>query len=140
MTPMTTRRALLAALACAALTIGPAFGQAADPSLIHIGAALDDQTTALLYGQHSGMFARAGLNVEVQKFNSGSIVAGGVVGEPLYSAAIDSGKYRHPERSGYLEAADLQAPIDIAAKYKAIPKAFAAQEMISPFALKAPGR
>jgi len=325
MTRMTTRRAALAALACApALTIRPAFGQAPDPTVIRIGAALDDQTTALLYGQHSGMFARAGVNVEVQKFNSGSIVAaavaggsleagkagtmavitayakglpfkliapvanwnsehpdsgiivaanspirtakdfigktvavsslgdlysfaaqawfdknggdaqnvrfieisppavtaaidqgridGGVVGEPMLSTALDSGKYRlaapifdaigkrwadavifaktdwieshralverfsravrevnlyvgaheseaaplivqyvgldpsqvkrmtHPERSPYLEVADLQPPIDIAAKYKGIPKAFPAQEMISPLALKAPAR
>lgn len=324
MNPMTTRRAVLAALACAPLAAGPAFAQTPDPNLIRIGAALDDQTTALLYGQHSGMFAKAGLNVEVQKFNNGSIVAaavaggsleagkagtmavitaysrglpfkliapvanwnsnrpdsgiivaanspirtakdfagktvavsslgdlysfaaqawfdknggdaqsvhfveipppavtaaidqgridGGVVGEPLYSAAIDSGKYRlaapifdaigsrwanavifaksdwieshrplverfsravrevnlyvgaheseaapliiqyvgldpaqvkrmiHPERSPYLEAADLQAPIDIAAKYKGIPKGFAAQDMISAYALKAPAR
>jgi NitT/TauT family transport system substrate-binding protein len=319
----TTRRAVLAALAAApVVTARPAFGQASD--VIRIGAALDDQSTALLYGQHSGMFAKAGLNVEVQKFNSGAIVAaavaggsleagkagtmavitafakglpfrliapvsnwssakpdsgivvaanspirsakdfngktvsvsalgdlysysaqawfdqngadgqsvkfvelpppsvpaaidqgridGGVVAEPLFSAAIGSGKYRlaapifdavgkhwasavifartdwieshrslverfsravhdvnlyvsaheseaeplivqyvgldpaqvkkmiHPERPGYLEPTDVQPPIDIAAKYKGIPKSFPAADMISPAALRAPGR
>jgi len=78
----TTRRAALAALAAApALAAGPAFAQGAD--LIRIGAALDDQSTALLYGVHSGMFAKAGLNVDVQKFNSGTVVAAAVAGGSL---------------------------------------------------------
>ncbi len=320
---LTTRRAALSAFAATPLlTARPAFGQAGD--VIRIGAALDDQSTALLFGQHSGMFAKAGLNVEVQKFNSGAIVAaavasgsleagkagtmavitayakglpfrliapvanwtttrpdsgiivaanspirtakdfngktvsvsalgdlytysaqawfdqnggdaqsvkfvelappavpaaidqgridGGVVAEPLYSAAIGSGKYRlaapifdavgkrwanavifartdwieshrslverfsravhdvnvyvsaheseaepliiqyvgldpalvkkiiHPERAPYLEAADVQPPIDIAAKYHGIPKGFPAADMISSAALKPPAR
>ena len=82
----TTRRAAVAALATAPLAVPRlALGQAGD--LIRIGAALDDQSTALLYGQHSGMFAKAGLNVEVQKFTSGAVIAAAVAG-----GALEAGK------------------------------------------------
>jgi ABC-type nitrate/sulfonate/bicarbonate transport system substrate-binding protein len=49
-------------------------------------------------------------------------------------------KMIHPERAPYLLAADVQPPIDIAAKYKAIPKSFPAADMISSATFKAPGR
>jgi hypothetical protein len=46
----------------------------------------------------------------------------------------------HPTRTAYLVPSAIQPPIDIAAKYKAIPKSFPAADMISPVALRPPGR
>jgi hypothetical protein len=46
----------------------------------------------------------------------------------------------HPTRTPYLEPDLIQPPIDIAAKYKAIPKSFSAAGMISSVALRRPGR
>jgi NitT/TauT family transport system substrate-binding protein len=58
-------------------------GQAPDTTTIRIGAALDDETTPLVYGWKSGFFQSRGLNVEVDRFNSGSAVAAAVAGGSL---------------------------------------------------------
>jgi NitT/TauT family transport system substrate-binding protein len=71
--------AFLAVILCASL----ASADVPDQTPIRIGAALDDQTTPLLWAVHSGMFKRAGLNVEVQRFTSGSAVAAAVAGGAL---------------------------------------------------------
>lgn len=81
---MITAFRLCAALALVLILSGGAvLGQTPDSTLIRIGAALDDETTPLVYGWKSGFFQRAGLNVEVQRFNSGSAVAAAVVGGSL---------------------------------------------------------
>ena len=54
-----------------------------EPPLIHVGAALDDQSTPLLYAVHAGLFKKAGLNVEIEKLGSGSVVAAAVAGGSL---------------------------------------------------------
>ena len=46
-----------------------------------------DDVTPILYAQKTGMFAKAGLDVDLQKFNSGSAVTAAVIG-----GAIDIGK------------------------------------------------
>jgi len=50
---------------------------------ISIGAAFDDQTTPLLYAQQAGLFAKAGLDVHVERMNSGASIAAAVVGGTL---------------------------------------------------------
>ena len=47
-------------------------------------------------------------------------------------------KIRRPARSPYLDAGEIQPVIDLLARYKTIPKPFSAQDLISPYALKAP--
>lgn len=55
----------------------------AQSDLIRIGAALDDETTPLVYGEKSGFFKKYGIDVDVQRFNSGAAVAAGVAGGAL---------------------------------------------------------
>lgn len=62
---------------------GTSRAQAQTDQLIRIGGALDDETTPLLYAAKAGLFAKAGLHVEVQKFTSGSVVAAAVAGGSL---------------------------------------------------------
>jgi len=61
----------------------PAGSSAQDAPLIRVGAALDDQSTPLLYAVHADMFKKAGLNVEIEKLGSGSVVAAAVAGGSL---------------------------------------------------------
>jgi NitT/TauT family transport system substrate-binding protein len=73
-------RAVGAAVAVlAALSMTAATSAQTEP-LIRVGAALDDQSTPLLYAVHADMFKKAGLNVEIQKLGSGSVVAAAVAG------------------------------------------------------------
>lgn len=65
----------------------PLASSAQETPLISVGAALDDQSTPLLYAVHADMFKRAGLNVEIEKLGSGSVVAAAVAG-----GSIDIGK------------------------------------------------
>lgn len=74
-------RLLLALLVGLALL--PVGSSAQEPPLIRVGAALDDQSTPLLYAVHADMFKRAGLNVEIEKLGSGSVVAAAVAGGSL---------------------------------------------------------
>ncbi len=76
-------RLFAAAALMLALSGSLVLGQTPDTTLIRIGAALDDETTPLVYGWKSGFFQSHGLNVEVQRFNSGSAVAAGVAGGAL---------------------------------------------------------
>lgn len=50
---------------------------------LSIGAAFDDQTTPLLYAQQAGLFAAAGLDVHIERMNSGASIAAAVVGGTL---------------------------------------------------------
>jgi len=88
-------RRIVAALVGAAvcLAASPAFAQSAaapgEPALVtlHVATGTENQATPLLYGVSSGMFRRAGLDVQIIKMNSGSAVASAVAG-----GAVDIGK------------------------------------------------
>jgi NitT/TauT family transport system substrate-binding protein len=76
----------LAALAIARSALGPAQAQA-PPFALQLGSNAADDVTPVLWAQHSGMFAKAGLTVDIQKFTAGSAVTAAVVG-----GALDVGK------------------------------------------------
>lgn len=76
---MRRSRAVFLGAGLAALT-APAF--AADPQLttIRFGSTPDEQASTALWGVQSGLFGRSGLDVQVQRLNSGAAVAAGVAG------------------------------------------------------------
>jgi len=82
------RRIILAAALTAALG-SLAIAQPERP-LIRVGSGQDDQITPLLYAQHAGLFARAGLNVEVTKMANGATAAAAVAGGSLEIAKASS--------------------------------------------------
>jgi ABC-type nitrate/sulfonate/bicarbonate transport system substrate-binding protein len=91
--PPSRRRALRSLVAAASL---PALGawprramaQSAAPlTTLHVASAADDTVTPVLYALHAGLFAAAGLDVVLQKANSGSAVAAAVA-----SGAMDFGR------------------------------------------------
>jgi NitT/TauT family transport system substrate-binding protein len=47
---------------------------------LRIGSAVDDDATPMLYGVQSGTFKRYGLDIQLERAASGSVVAAGVVG------------------------------------------------------------
>lgn len=63
----------------------PAF--AADPTTVHVAGTPDADLVGTLWGIHSGIFQRAGLDVHVDRLNSGAAVSAGVIG-----GSIDIGK------------------------------------------------
>ena len=67
----------------AAVLVTGAVSPAQESPLIRVGAALDDQSTPLLYAAHAGIFKKYGLNVEIDKLGSGSVVAAAVAGGSL---------------------------------------------------------
>lgn len=83
---MTTRRCFIAGLTFFSAHAA-SVARADSLPLIRIGAALDDETAPLLYGKQSGIFERAGLNAEIEKFNSGSAITAAVIG-----GSLDAGK------------------------------------------------
>ena len=76
----------LAALAVARAATRPLNAQT-PPFALQLGSNAADDVTPVLWAQHSGMFAKAGLAVDIQKFTSGSAVTAAVVG-----GALDVGK------------------------------------------------
>lgn len=72
-------RALIAA-GCAASAL-PAAGQA--PAKLGVGVNGSDDVTPLLWAKTSGMFTRAGLDVDIGKFGSGSIALAALIGGSL---------------------------------------------------------
>jgi NitT/TauT family transport system substrate-binding protein len=84
MTMRIDRKTFAAGLACAAFTPLRAAAQGtAMPATISVGCALDDQTTPLLYAQKAGLFAKAGLDVQIVRMSSGATIAAAVVGGTL---------------------------------------------------------
>jgi NitT/TauT family transport system substrate-binding protein len=76
-------RALLAAVAVAAiLAAGPAGAQNAAPS-ISVGGTANDSGGQVFYAQDLGMFEKAGLNVKVQALNNPGAVAAAVAAGSL---------------------------------------------------------
>jgi NitT/TauT family transport system substrate-binding protein len=83
------RRTFVQSLAGATLIpafAGPAFAQSATQTL-HLGSNASDDVTPVLWAQHNGIFSKAGLTLDIQKFTSGSAVTSAVVG-----GALDIGK------------------------------------------------
>lgn len=75
-------------LALFALTAMPAGAQTVPPPVtIRVASNAADDVTPLLYALKTGMFAKAGLDVQIEKMNSGAAVTAAVVG-----GAIDIGK------------------------------------------------
>ncbi|MEA2722008.1 MAG: NitT/TauT family transport system substrate-binding protein, partial [Candidatus Eremiobacteraeota bacterium] len=83
-----SRRAAVRALAGGfALPLLPSRTWAAGPIPLRLAAAGDDDITPILYGQHAGLFKKAGLDVSLTALGSGSATAAAVVG-----GSIDIGK------------------------------------------------
>jgi NitT/TauT family transport system substrate-binding protein len=75
-----TRAVVAGALSAAA---GPVAAQTSTPTVIRLGTNASDDITPLLWAQTSGIFARAGLKIDIQKFPSGSIATAAVIGGSL---------------------------------------------------------
>jgi|SRR5947209_2591838 len=85
---MPSRRDVLAAVAGGfALPLLPSRAWAAGPVALRLAAAPDDDITPILYGQQSGLFKKAGLDVSLSALGSGSATAAAVAG-----GSIDIGK------------------------------------------------
>ena len=78
-----TRFALVATVLFAEL---PA-GAQAPLTVVHVASGMDDNAAPVLYAQRTGMFRRAGLDVQLEKMNSGAAVSAAVAG-----GSIDIGK------------------------------------------------
>jgi NitT/TauT family transport system substrate-binding protein len=78
-----SRRAFATAAAAAVLAAGRAARAQTPLPHLRIGAALDDESTPVLYAQSAGIFRKHGLDVEIVKLTSGSAVAAAVVGGSL---------------------------------------------------------
>jgi NitT/TauT family transport system substrate-binding protein len=80
-------RTLLLAAAFVALACGTSLGQAPPLVTIHATSSADDGITPVLYAEQAGLFRKVGIDVVVQKANSGSAVAAAVA-----SGAMDIGR------------------------------------------------
>jgi ABC-type nitrate/sulfonate/bicarbonate transport system substrate-binding protein len=81
-------RTVFALCALAAFATSPSFAQRADAPLIRIGAGLDVESTPVLYAQRAGLFARAGMRVEVVKITGG----GTAIAAAIAGGALEIGK------------------------------------------------
>jgi NitT/TauT family transport system substrate-binding protein len=70
-----------------AASAGTAAAQTPAPVTVRVISAVSDDLRPLLYAQESGLFRRAGLNVVLEKSNSGATAAQAIVG-----GAVDIGK------------------------------------------------
>jgi len=61
----------------------PRPGTAQGLKTVRAGASLDDGLTPLLYGIHAGLYARAGLDIELQPSSSGAALAQAVAGRTI---------------------------------------------------------
>jgi NitT/TauT family transport system substrate-binding protein len=89
-----TRRCILRsarglAVATALAPLAPLAGSAQESMpLVRVGAGLDVESTPLIYAVKAGMFAAAGLNVQVVKLNGG----GAAIAAAVVSGALEFGK------------------------------------------------
>jgi NitT/TauT family transport system substrate-binding protein len=82
--PMVTRRALIAAGIAVLASRRPA--RAADLQPVRVASALSDDIAPVVYGIAAGIFARHGLDVQLQAANSGAAAAAAVLGGSLEMA------------------------------------------------------
>ena len=80
--PALTRR-LAGGLLLAAAFMLPSSTFAQSPPLIRVGAGPDDPSIPLLYAAQSGMYAKAGLNVEIVRLSGAAAVAAALAGGSL---------------------------------------------------------
>lgn len=80
------RRTFLASCAAASAALRATGVRAAGLQTIHVASALQDDIAALLYGISSGIFAKLGLDVQVQPANSGAAAAAAVLAGDLQIA------------------------------------------------------
>jgi NitT/TauT family transport system substrate-binding protein len=75
-----TRAVFAGGLAAAALLRGRV--ALADAPLVpmHLASNAADDVTPLLWAQHTGAFAKAGFDVDIQKFSTGSVISAAVIG------------------------------------------------------------
>lgn len=64
----------------AALAATPAAARAQELTPLHITCVPNDDVSPLLYGQQSGLFRRAGLDITITPSNSGAVIAAAVAG------------------------------------------------------------
>jgi NitT/TauT family transport system substrate-binding protein len=83
-----SRRTTLTLLAGALLAPAAAGAQTAEPATLRVGAALDDQSKPIFYAQHAGLFAKAGLDVQLVTLNGG----GAAIAAAVAGGALDLGK------------------------------------------------
>lgn len=74
-------------LAGAALSLAPRRARSQDRDRLRIASSPDEDITGVLWGRESGIFAKANLEVDIQRSNNGSAVAAAVIG-----GSIDIGK------------------------------------------------
>jgi NitT/TauT family transport system substrate-binding protein len=80
------KRSTFAALAGAA-TLAPRFALAQALPAIRVSSTADEDIAGVLYGLEGGLFKSAGIDVQLQKLNSGAAAAAAVIG-----GSIDIGK------------------------------------------------
>lgn len=88
--PTIRRSDVLAGMTAAALVASrpsAARAQAPGSATLHLASNPNDDVTPVLWAMHTGMFAKAGLAVDLQTLNSGSAVTAALV-----SGALDVGK------------------------------------------------
>ena len=81
-----TRHTFLTGLTAAAVALRPRIARAAGLTSITVSSSLEDDVAALLYGIHSGIFAKHGLDVHVEPANGGAAAAAAVAGGSLQFA------------------------------------------------------
>jgi NitT/TauT family transport system substrate-binding protein len=81
-----SRRAVLAQFAAATAALSASGVRAADLQTVAVASALQDDIAPLLYGISSGIFAKLGLDVQLQPVNNGAAAAAAVLGGSLQLA------------------------------------------------------
>jgi NitT/TauT family transport system substrate-binding protein len=77
------------ALLCAfAVATGIGVAQTPEPVTLRVGAAPDDQSKPILYAQQAGLFAKAGLNVQLVSLTGG----GAAIAAAVAGGSLDLGK------------------------------------------------
>jgi NitT/TauT family transport system substrate-binding protein len=80
MTPLSRAQAIGSAAGAALAAAFPRGVRAQSLKTVRVGSSLDDGITPLLYGMHAGLFANAGLDIELQGSTSGAALAQAVAG------------------------------------------------------------
>jgi NitT/TauT family transport system substrate-binding protein len=80
------RRAFLAGAAATAAALRPQAARTATLTPVNVSSSLEDDAAALLYGMHSGIFAKHGLEVNLQPASVGAAAAAAIAGGSLQFA------------------------------------------------------
>jgi NitT/TauT family transport system substrate-binding protein len=80
-------RATFAGLSAGAMLLAPALAASQSLPTIRVSTTIDEDAAGVLYGVDAGLFARGGVDVQLQKLNNGAAVAAAVIG-----GSVDIGK------------------------------------------------